>query len=103
MSVTTDIPTENNPEYIGPQIHLQIHSQVSQPTAQYPYQDLQSGMPLAHPGAPYATVPPFAYHGAPYSPYGVQPSQIVSAMYLAQMFPQSALQAVQFPNSQSYM
>lgn len=52
VPVTSEEPAKNELEYRGPHIHVQIPSQVAQPIAQYPYQGLQSGMSLVHPGAP---------------------------------------------------
>lgn len=92
VPITANAPDENEPEYKAPPIHVQIPSQVSQPTALYPYQYFQSGIPLAYPRAPFVVSPPFAYPGAPYALYGVQHGQTVNPclMYLAQMFPQPA-------------
>lgn len=64
VPVTSEALDENELEYKGPPIHVQNPYVVAQSTAQYPYQDFQSGMPLTHPGEPFVVVPPFAYPGA---------------------------------------
>ena len=79
--VTDKAPTENEPEYRGPHIHIETTSQAVQPTAQYLYQGLQSRMPIAHPGAPSVVVPPFAYPGHPMLPMG---SNLVRLLILVQ-------------------
>lgn len=81
---------------------MQIPPSVAQPAVKYLYQGFQfvnSTIPLAHHRAPSASVPSFAYPGAPYSPYGVQYAHATNLgtcmvnlglMYPTQMVPQCA-------------
>lgn len=91
---------ENEPEYMGPPLHMQIPPKITQPTVQYQYQGFQSansGVPLSHPGEAPIVVPPHAYLGAPYASYEVQYAHATNSsthmvnsglMYPAQMVPQ---------------